>query len=181
MNGTAGFTEPALNVSSVDVVKMGEGGFEEDAVALATVADVPAGANTMAGLPTVAAGFAQQESLSSALVVMALWMLRLYLMVVVMSFAREVLGRRAAMGKGRELDVSGTHGEMFEEMEGWKGRIGRAMLKIGKSYWLDWEVEEVNGRYQLLDERRTEKDTESFGLGEKHRRRRSGAPLVIST
>ena len=135
MNGTAGFTKPAFNVSSVDVVTIGEGGFKEEAVALGAVAEVPAGANAMARLPSAVAGFAQEESLSSALVV-ALWMLRLYLMVVVMSFAQEVLDRRVAVEKGWKPDGSGTNGEAFEEMEGWKGRVGRVVLKVGKGYGL---------------------------------------------
>lgn len=149
MNETAGFTTPIFNVSHVEVVTLGKGGLEE-AATLGAAADTPAG--------MLGNGFQEAEGITSGVVVGLLWAFRFYLMFVVMGFAREAVRRHVAGWHKHGVE---DDREVFVGMGGLKGSLGRAMVRVGRGYWVgsDREVQEMMR-------------PKSGGLLEKERRRK---------
>lgn len=85
INDTAAFTNPVLNVSSVNVNAKG-------VTNKVQFADAPAGADMQAsGHPTVKQGIQQPEGLASVMVVGTLWAVRLYCIIIMFSFARHCM------------------------------------------------------------------------------------------
>ncbi|MCJ1454287.1 hypothetical protein MMC28_004639 [Mycoblastus sanguinarius] len=132
---TAGFTSPEHNVSHVDVAvgpDQGAPGEKQDAV----IVGVGSPSST-AATPSLGHGVLQPESISSVVVICALWAIRVYFVLIVMSYARLVLRRHvAAMSRSNAVLHTGSKNTSlmenpFEphlpEGKGWKGRLGRAM------------------------------------------------------
>ena len=186
MSDAAGFSSPEFNVSHVDVAVAADGslpGKREEAIT-AGVGDGPA---LTASSPSLGHGVLQPESISSVTVICALWAVRIYFVLIVMSYARLVLRRHVASisRSSTALYTPGKSTNMIEnpfamhlpEGKGWKGRLGRIMVAVGKSYWLGiedgddvWMNEEISmGRI-----RRKEGGGEAPGVVERERRRRSG-------
>jgi len=118
---TSGFTSPALNVSAVNVVVTPAdtvmGG--QNAVAVGTPADLAA--------TGIGAGLLQPESATSIMIIAIFWTIRLYFVVIIFAWARHVVKTSATPPdepfEGRNNGV------------GWQGRLGRALVGVGKSYW----------------------------------------------
>ena len=181
MDQAAGFTSPEHNVSSVEVAVGPDQGIEGGKKEAVT-AGKP-------GNPSVGHGVFQPESMSSIFVICALWLVRLYFVVVVMSYARLVLRRHvAATSRNRpELYTGSKNASVLEdpfakhlpEGKGWKGRIGRLMVGLGRGYWLGveetdegWMGEEIRlGRMRRAN---GGSSGEAPGVVERERRRRSG-------
>jgi len=118
---TSGFTSPALNVSAVNV-------------AVAPADALMGGQNAVAaGTPaeTTASGFGvgmlQPESATSILLIAVFWTVRLYFVVVLFAWARHVV--RSSATPSEEPFEGRNNGE------GWQGRLGRALIGVGKGYW----------------------------------------------
>lgn len=137
---TAGFTDPEHNVSHVDIG-------EEGGVVAAPPASAPAGTDTSAssgggGSATISNSVLQPESMNSLGVIIALWTIRLYFCVVMLSYARMVLRRHIALSsiKNNSYTAASKDAGMaenpFREAGGWKGRLGRIMVAFPKAYWL---------------------------------------------
>lgn len=76
------------------------------------------------------------DTAASMVLIVGLSLFRVYLMFVVMSFTRQVLQRHMdelSGGKGLVL-VPFTPGS--PDSDGWKGKLGRAMLFVGQDYWV---------------------------------------------
>lgn len=185
MNEAAGFTSPEYNVSHVEVLvgpDQGIPGEHDEAVT--------------AGHPFVTTrsvnGVLQSESVSSIVVICALWAARVYLVLVVMSYARLVLRRHimataernvklhaGSRDRGMLEDPFATH---LPEGKGWKGRLGRSMVNVGRRYWLGIEEEDdawmsqgVGGGVGREEGRLLAgSPVEAPGVAERERRRRSG-------
>lgn len=118
---TAGFTSPALNVSAVNVVVTPAdtlmGG--QNAVAVGTPADAAA--------TGIGAGVLQPESATSIFIIAIFWTIRLYFVVIIFAWARHVV--RTSATPSEEPFEGRNNGE------GWQGRLGRALIGVGKSYW----------------------------------------------
>ena len=190
MDDTAGFTSPKFNVSHVEVaVTPGTGlAAGQEGVAIG----VP-GASTSASGPSLGHGFTQSESVTSILVICALMLVRVYFAFIVLSYARFVLRQHIAdvsfrsnihlQDKGASL-VENPFEPHFPEGQGWKGRVGRAMVSVGKTYWLGIDEDDtwmrgVGGKF------RKTRDMSGWDSGpiERERRRRSGTgpPPPIQT
>lgn len=97
-----------------------------------------------AGNPAAADDVAAQaaDTAASMVMIVVFTLVRLYLMLVVMSWTRSVmLGYAASLAgdKGAAKPfVVGT-----PEGEGWKGKLGRAMLFVGQEYWIGGEEKEA--------------------------------------
>lgn len=74
----------------------------------------------------LSAGVLQPESATSILIISVLWVVRFYFVVIAFAFARNVV-RDSAAG---EAPFSGR-----KDGEGWKGRLGRGLVKLGGGYW----------------------------------------------
>lgn len=92
------------------------------------------------------------DTAASMVLITVFTLVRLYLMVVVMSFTRQVmLGYMASLAGDKGVTAkpfaAGT-----AEGEGWRGKLGRAMVFVGEEYWIG-EKEEVDG-WAIGDEAR---------------------------
>lgn len=190
MDDTAGFTSPKYNVSHVEVAATPAAGLTagQGAVAIGVT-----GASTSVPGPSLGHGFAQSESVSSILVICALLMVRVYFAFIVLSYARSVLRQHIADVSYRSnIHLQPQDSSLVENPfelhfpggEGWKGRLGRAMVSVGKTYWLgvdedDTWVKGVGGKF------RNARDMSDWDNGplERERRRRSGTgpPPPIQT
>lgn len=188
MGDAAGFTNPEYNVSHVDVAvgpDQGIPGKNKDAITAGYGVQ-----DTTASSPSLGHGVLQPESISSIFVICALWAVRVYFVLIVMSYARLVLRRHVALtSRNNPALYSGSKnaGVMenpfamhLPEGKGMKGYLGRAMIKIGPGYWLsadeseeDWTNEEIAmGRLRRRDAGSV--GSEAPGVVERERRRRSG-------
>ncbi|KAL2050212.1 hypothetical protein ABVK25_009573 [Lepraria finkii] len=187
MSDAAGFPNPEFNVSRVDVAvgpDAGIPGKRDEAL----TAGVGSGTASTAASPSLGHGVLQSESISSIVVICALWAVRVYFVLIVMSYARLVLQRHVASmsrastalytpGKSSNL-IENPFAMHLPEGKGWKGRLGRAMVSVGRSYWLGieegddvWMNEEIAmGRVR----KREANSSEAPGVVERERRRRSG-------
>lgn len=179
MDDTAGFTNSKYNVSHVEI-SAGPTGQDGNVVG------VPAGSTSASG-PSLSHGFAQPESLTSLVVICLFLLVRFYFALIVMSYARTVLHQHVANVTAhssirlQHKDASGgmlldSPFEMhLPEGQGWKGRAGRLMVSLGKTYWLgkdpddDW-MKGAGGKF-----RKSQNSTPwESGPLERERRRRSG-------
>lgn len=182
---TAGFTSSEFNVSHVDVavgLDQGVPGEKNEAVTSGSLGS-PA---TTAASPSLGHGVLQPESISSIVAICALWAIRIYLVLVVMSYARLVLRRyvastsRAGTGGKSPGLIEDPFAIHLPEGKGWGGRLGRAMISMGRGYWLGSEEgddawmndEVVMGRMRRREPAQVAGDAP--GVVERERRRRSG-------
>lgn len=182
---TAGFTSPEFNVSHVDVAvgpDQGVAGEKNEAVTSGSLGS-PA---TTAASPSLSHGVLQPESISSIVAICALWTIRIYFVLIVMSYARLVLRRYVASTSrtGTTSKSSGLIEDPFSihlpEGKGWRGRLGRAMISVARGYWLGseegddvWMNDEVAmGRMRRREPAQGAGDAP--GVVERERRRRSG-------
>ena len=187
MSDAAGFTDKEFNVSHVDISVGADGGLpgkREEAV----TAGVGTGAAATAASPSLGHGVLQPESISSIVVICALWAVRVYFVLVVMSYARLVLRRHvASMSRASTaLYTPGRLSNLIEnpfamhlpEGKGLKGRLGRLMVSVGRSYWLGTEEGDdawMNDEIAMGRMRKREGNgSDAPGVVERERRRRSG-------
>lgn len=83
-----------------------------------------------------------RETASSMVLIAALTLVRVYFVVVVMAFAREVLQKQmqVLVVEGRSDVVDGEDGPFGRELpdgDGRRGRLGRMMVSVGRGYWLE--------------------------------------------
>ena len=187
MSDAAGFTSPEHNVSSVDVVVGPDQGMPGQRPQAVTAGHPPLQGGG-ARPPSWGHGILQSESLSSILVICALWAVRFYFILVVMSYTKLVLRRHVAAGPrtGTAIYTGGKSASRIEdpfavhlpEGRGWKGRLGRCMIGISRQYWLGVDEEDEGWRSDEAGLKWTKKREagagEVPGVVERERRRRSG-------
>jgi len=153
---TSGFTTPEANVSRVEVLAYPAENIAngQDAVAVG----IPASAPPNLGLGS---GVMQPESATSIFIISLFWMIRIYFVLIVFSYAREVVRSSATPA---EDAFEGRNGG-----EGWKGRLGRALISVNRGYW------DGSDGYNPLGTkfRRSTEDEERRTGGNGHRRVRS--------
>jgi hypothetical protein len=181
MEHTSGFSSPELNVSHVEVVAKPKPGVApaQDAIAMGTAAGMPASPGS---------GFAgvvlNGSSAMSIFIISAFWLLRFYAVFVVLAYARAVVRHHIQVSSMSNLDniyTSSGKTDLAEDPfasgtsagSGWKGRIGRFMIKIGRSYWLGRDPSNQDIRLSSISGSKFRK-SEDTGLIERERRRRSG-------
>ena len=195
VNDTAGFTSPKYNVSHVEVVAAPASGHPaaQDAVAIGTTASTgPTIPST--STPSLSHGFLQPESFSSLVAILFLWSIRLYLTLLVLSYARTVL-RQYMVSVSRTYNIHNSNADSGYIEDpfashlpagfGWRGRVGRALVRVGKGYWLSRDGEMDEGWVPGLASPSTSTSTreETKGVVERERRRRSGtgpAPVALN-
>lgn len=154
MNDTAGFTSPMYNVSEVDVVVPPSadlvGG--QDAVAIGKTATATA--------VTASSSF---QHVPSLVIIVLLTLIRAYFALIVMAYARQVLrqylqtassARSHIVNYGSsDLEVENPFAPNMPLGQGWRGRLGRIMVSVGRGYFLDGAVDDdwargVNSRFK---------------------------------
>jgi len=193
IDDTAGFTSPKYNVSQVDIIAFPSDGMakRQDAVAFATIGT----AAVSAASPSVGHGLQLAESLPSIIAIIVFTLIRIYFIFVVMAYARQVLNQYMFA-----ISSAHTHSHLHLDSgaeepadpfsidspqgQGWKGNLGRAMVRFGRGYWLDVQMEMdaewasgLNGKFSS-----TKVAGAPAGTMERERRARSGtgppAPLL---
>ncbi|RVX70805.1 hypothetical protein B0A52_05456 [Exophiala mesophila] len=201
IDDTAGFTDPKLNVSRVEVIATPQPGLTggQDAVAAAVSASAPAGTSSKTGTSGVKGTVLSSESMNSIGVIIALWTIRAYFCLIMLAFARMVLrqymANSAIKGSATNYASASTNSSLAEnpfseskpDGEGWKGKAGRFMVSIGRSYWLGSD-EDDSWMYGMKFRKSGEESgvlLNKIGNGptERERRRRSGTgpPIPAST
>ncbi|KAI9859136.1 MAG: hypothetical protein M1813_007092 [Trichoglossum hirsutum] len=184
MGDAAGFTSPKFNVSKVGVVATPNGGV------IHGQETVVAGNGAGLGLGHA---ILEPESVTSISIILMLWSLRIYFILVIMSYARSVLRQHvystsSSSGLHRRPDNGDNnlddpyHGAVVEnpfatsreEGKGWEGRLGRSMIALGRSYWLGVDEDDGWARGMGGKFRRSGEAPASAGPMERERRRRSG-------
>ncbi|OJD12137.1 hypothetical protein AJ78_07224 [Emergomyces pasteurianus Ep9510] len=199
MADAARFTDTKLNVSSAVV----DGGAGKDAVARAQPASGPAGtasANS-SGSASLGNGVIQPESLQSIAIICALWTIRVYFVFVMMAFARQCILQysfhaRTSVAEPRHrpsLPAHSRNASMLSnvdtdpnpfnirspEGQGLKGKVGRLLISVGRSYWLEdddhsW-MNGMNRKFRkTVDPTGAGTNNPGGGISERERRRRSG-------
>ena len=180
IDDTAGFTAPKYNVSKVDVVV----DKEQETVALVGNA---AQSLTARG-PSVVHGVGVEESIPSLMLVGMFTMMRVYCVIIVMAYARQVLrshiynSSHAAklhlhLDGASEFPAENPFKEENEDGKGWRGKLGRFMVRVGENYWLGGIGEQDAAWAKGLDGRfRTNRVVSAGPPGtlERERRARSG-------
>jgi inositol phosphorylceramide synthase regulatory subunit len=181
MEHTGGFSSPEHNVSYVEVVAKPKDGVApaQDAIAMGAAAGVPAASGS--GLAGVVLN---GSSAMSIFIISAFWLLRFYAVFVVLAYARAVLRHHIQVSSLSDFNniYSGSNksdlaADPFAEQtaggSGWKGRIGRVMVKIGRSYWLGRDPSDQDIVLRPMAGSKFRK-SEDMGVLERERRRRSG-------
>lgn len=130
----------------------------------------------------------QPESFQSIIFISLLWLIRAYFVLVMLAFARQTLRLYVALPRHTQLpthsrntsvaSVADIDREPFSSYspdgQGWKGKLGRAMISINRNYWLG-EEEDINWMSNMGQRFRNRgESTELPGPLERERRRRSG-------
>lgn len=137
---TSGFADPKHNVSSVEVVAAPntDGAVPgQEAVANATPASAP-------HVGSESNGILDNQSLNSIGVIVVLWTVRAYFCLVMLSWARSVVRQHIAIVSVRSGQYSNASKGLADdpfaegkaEGQGWKGRLGRFMIALGRTYFL---------------------------------------------
>lgn len=189
INDTAGFTDPEATVNRVEVITS------------------PSGAGAVAGQDAVAHGVIgtggstfgsvifESGSIMSIIIISSLWFIRIYFVVIVMSYARGVLRQAIAASPPQNssatsptaVTTDSTDGNPFHASlpagQGWKGKLGRILVSFPRNYWLS--KDEVDDEWARgADERFRRQNPNrgpviknpppSKGTSERERRARSG-------
>jgi len=179
---TAGFTSPKYNVSNVVVIPTPIAD-EQEAVSFATAAARAAG-GPIVGTPSIGHAVGIEETIPSMMVVVVLTLVRLYFILVMMAYARQILRQHIYSSSSAKLHLhtdgsADAHAENPFAVgtpggEGWRGKLGRGMIMVGKSYWLGGQADDtwmksLDGRF-----RTTKAPAGPPGTLERERRARSG-------
>ncbi|KAH8809058.1 Inositolphosphorylceramide synthase subunit Kei1-domain-containing protein [Xylogone sp. PMI_703] len=143
---TAGFNFTKPDASTVDVTAV------QDVVAPA------AGAS-----PSLGHAVGIEESVPSIIVVVILTLIRVYFIFVVMAYAKQVIRHHSNAGPSAKMFLQNEAGDESPVEnpfavdaplgEGWRGKVGRVMVKIGEGYWLERQADDswsigLEGRFR---------------------------------
>lgn len=182
MGETAGFTNPEMNVSGVEVVaKPAPGLFSgQEAVAYGHSGGV-------------SGAVLESDSMTSIALLALFSLIRIYFCIIVMSYARSLLRQHVASTSSASAGYSDGSSDSTmaenpfrvgrEEGAGWQGKLGRLMLRFpSKRYWLgreemdsqrEWE-RATSGRFESGRKLHIKVPGQDGGVGERERRARSG-------
>ncbi|KAK3078166.1 hypothetical protein LTS18_008274 [Coniosporium uncinatum] len=182
MDGTSGATSPAHNVSSVDIIDFPNEGVQPGQEAVAVPHPGGASADSPVGLGGVVF---QSGSIASVTLISALWALRIYSVLVVLSYARVVLRQYVAQstassyelhtGAASEDMAQNPFAEGRELGGGWQGKLGRVLVGgFTKRYWLGRDEGEDAEWMKSMGGKFGGRKARGAALNERERRRRSG-------
>jgi hypothetical protein len=176
INDTAGFMNPGnADITNIEVTATPAAGLAAGVAAVAASED-----------PTVAHGLQLAESAPSIFIIVFFTLIRVYFIFVMMSFARQVIRSHmiSSSSPQNHLHLDGVSDEEamtpfapdLLQGQGLKGKFGRAMLFVGKDYWVgkpsdeDW-VRNVQKRFKTP---KIASPTKPRGTLEREKRARSG-------
>lgn len=174
---TSGFTNPKYNATQVDVVAQPGPGLLDGQKAVAYHSESGSLGHVIF----------QSGSIASLTVLGMLWIIRVYFCIIIMSHARSVLRQYIASTSttySQQDDATLAENPFRVEREegaGWKGKLGRLMLRFPtKRYWLgrdesqdEW-TRATSGKFESGRGNGLRIKVPEAGLGERERRARSG-------
>ncbi|KAK3691264.1 hypothetical protein LTR37_018753 [Vermiconidia calcicola] len=177
IDDTAGFTTPQYNATKVEVVVEPAPGLMSGQKAIAYGSQYG----------SLGSAIFQSGSAASLTVIGLLWIIRAYFCILMMSYARSMLRQYVAStsnsyteGDDRSMAENPFRADR-EEGAGWKGRLGRLMLRFPtKRYWLGKDEDEdewvraTSGRFESGRGTGLRIKVPEHGVGERERRARSG-------
>lgn len=136
----------------------------------------------MVSNPTLGHAVGIEETVPSIVVVVFLTLIRVYFIIITMAYARQVVRQHMYTSSATKLHLH-TDGaadsnadnpfpESTPEGQGWKGKLGRAMVKVGEGYWLGGQADDAWVRG--LDNKFKAAAGGPPGTVERERRARSG-------
>jgi disulfide bond formation protein DsbB len=207
MDQTSGFTDPQFNVSKVEVVATPNppmAGSGQDAVAAGVPASSAATSGSNGALQNA---LLDGQNMNSIGVIIAMWTIRAYFCLIMLAFARMIIRQHIASSgtkTGIDYTTASTNSQLAEnpfaaskpEGQGWRGKLGRVLIAIGRSYWLGSDEDDswmygMGGKFRKSGVAGEEggfmlsKIESATGPAERERRRRSGtgppapAPTVV--
>ncbi len=206
MDQTSGFTDPQFNVSSVEVVAAPQpplASSGQDAVAAGVPASTAAGSGSNGAIQSA---LLDSQNMNSIGIIIALWTIRAYFCLIMLAFARMVIRQHIASTNaktGIDYTSASTNPHLAEnpfaaskpQGQGWRGKLGRILIAIAKSYWLGSDEDDswmygMGGKFRKSgvagEEGGFMLNKIENGPSERERRRRSGtgppapAPGVVS-
>jgi inositol phosphorylceramide synthase regulatory subunit len=192
ISDTSGFTTPQHNVSHVDIIASPVAG-NNNAVVAGTPSRAPAGTS---GNGSLRDAVLAPENMNSLGVVISLWTISLYFCLIMLAYARMVLRQHIAVSGSKTSYTAASSSSHLAENpfaeskpdgRGWKGKLGRVMVSIGRSYWLGSDEDDISWMNGMGRKFRRSEDVlakvEAPGPLERERRRRSGTgpPLPAET
>jgi inositol phosphorylceramide synthase regulatory subunit len=197
MDQTSGFTDPQLNVSRVEVMATPNpplAASGQDAVAAAVPASSAATSGSNGALQTA---ILDGQNMNSIGLIIAMWTIRAYFCLVMLAFARMVIRQHIASSgskTGIDYTAASTNPQLAEnpfatskpQGQGWRGKLGRVLIAIGRSYWLGSDEDDswmygMGGKFRKSGVAGEEGgfmlnkiETSTAGPTERERRRRSG-------
>lgn len=82
------------------------------------------------------------DTAASIVLIVAFTLVRVYLMFVIMSFTRQVMHQYTLGLGGQKGEAMPPFAVDSAEGEGWKGKLGRAMVYVGQEYWIGGKEDE---------------------------------------
>jgi len=147
--------------------------------------DVVAAVTSAAGSASLGDAVGIEETIPSILLVVLITLVRVYFILVVMAFARQVLrqhmyststAQKTQFRTDGTVDVPASNPFAVGRSagQGWRGKLGRLMVSIGEGYWLGGQADDewVKGLDGRFRSRRTPSGPP--GTVERERRARSG-------
>ena len=181
MDETSGFTDPQHNVTSVEAVPGATG---QDAVSDSVPASTAAGAD---GNGSLQQAVLSTESMNSIGIIIALWTIRAYFCIIMLGWARMVIRQHIASAgsKSTSYSTASANSNFAEnpfdkskpEGQGWRGKIGRFLISIGRTYWLGKDEDDswmYGMRFRKAPDNAIALNKIEAGPIERERRRRSG-------
>ncbi|KAK4240400.1 Inositolphosphorylceramide synthase subunit Kei1-domain-containing protein [Achaetomium macrosporum] len=103
-----------------------------------------------------------EDTAASMVLIVAFSLIRVYFSLVIMAYARMVLLRFVDERMGDAEEVSGTSPDPFAVGaplgEGWRGKLGRAMVSVGRGYWLGGKKEDEEWARQVNSKFRSSRE-----------------------
>jgi hypothetical protein len=110
----------------------------------------------------IRAGAGATDTAASMVLVVAFTIIRVYFSLVIMAYARMVVLRFVDERMAESDEVSDTSPDPFAEGaplgEGWKGKLGRFMVSIGRGYWLGGKKEDEEWARQVNSKFRSSRE-----------------------
>ena len=169
------------NVTSVEAVAGASG---QDAVSDTVPASTAAGAD---GNGSLQQAILSTESLNSIGIIIALWTIRAYFCIIMLGWARMVIRQHIASAgsKTTSYSTASANSDFAEnpfdssksEGQGYRGRLGRFLISIGRTYWLGKDEDDswmYNMRFRKAPDNAVALNKIEVGPLERERRRRSG-------
>jgi len=160
----------------------------QDVAAVGTPASTPTGTDG-----TLSTAVLTNESLNSIGFIIALWTLRLYFCLIMLAYARLVLRQhivastRSPANSTTDYTAASTSSTLVSNPfdankpagQGWRGKLGRAMLSVVPGYWLGPADQDDDAAWISATGAKFRRSTEAgnkieSGPTERERRRRSG-------